>query len=345
MDAEMFTGETVRIFNKLKAVRFRDRTDINEENSAELTLLVLSMRYSKKPKYDIWEILLEIVKILSVSREFEIGIRKAIERVGKEEEISEESTKIISDENNLDDETKERKSSKPKEKIHEIEENGVITLYVNKKGIFNITGTGKEFRIEIDENNDEKRLLGKEVVKLCGSTTKDMNSVFEEIDELIQKLNEEQEKITLLKELEDDIKNTQDEKRKTDKGKGKEILEDNFDKFENFINRGSFDLSKTSESEKESQESESESESEEEPLVINPEVDMALNIVRVNNRFNGKNVDPEEWIQEFEQVATANNWDDNDKVSLAAAHLEGAAAQWYEKDKELLDANGGRINA
>ena len=36
---------------------------------------------------------------------------------------------------------------------------------------------------------------------------------------------------------------------------------------------------------------------------------------------------------------------DNDKVSLAAAHLEGAAAQWYEKDKELLDVNGGRINA
>src|SRR2546429_4070319 len=100
MDTEMFTGKTVRIFNKLKAVRFRDRTDINEENSAELTLLVLSMRYSKKPKYDIWEILLEIVEILSVSREFEIGIRKAIERVGKEEEISEESTKIISDENN-----------------------------------------------------------------------------------------------------------------------------------------------------------------------------------------------------------------------------------------------------
>ena len=53
MDAEMFTGETVRIFNGLKAIRFRDKTDINEENSAELTLLVLSMRYNKKPKYDI----------------------------------------------------------------------------------------------------------------------------------------------------------------------------------------------------------------------------------------------------------------------------------------------------
>src|SRR5437764_12258505 len=124
MDAELFTGETVRIFNELKAVQFRNRTDINEENFAELTLLVLSMRYSKKPKYDIWEISLEIVKILSVSREFGIGIKRAIERIGKEEGISEESTKIISDENSSGDETKEGESSKPKEEIYEIEKDG-----------------------------------------------------------------------------------------------------------------------------------------------------------------------------------------------------------------------------
>src|SRR2546423_12087051 len=140
MNAKMFTGETVRIFNGLKAVQFRNRTDINEENSTELTLLVLSMRYSKKPKYDIWEISLEIVEIMSVSREFGIGIKKAIERIGKEE-ISEESTKIISDENNSDDEIKEGENSKPREEMHEMEENGVITIYVNRKGIFNITGT------------------------------------------------------------------------------------------------------------------------------------------------------------------------------------------------------------
>src|SRR5437763_9454482 len=100
MNAEMFTGEIVRIFNGLKAVQFRNRMDINEENSAELTLLVLSMRYSKKPKYDIWEISLEIVEILSVSREFGIGIKKAIERMRKEKEISGESIMIISDEIN-----------------------------------------------------------------------------------------------------------------------------------------------------------------------------------------------------------------------------------------------------
>jgi len=42
-----------------------------------------------------------------------------------------------------------------------------------------------------------------------------MNTVFEEIDGLIRKLNEEQREITLLEELEDDIENTHDEKGKT----------------------------------------------------------------------------------------------------------------------------------
>src|SRR5438270_7316570 len=98
-----------------------------------------------------------------------------------------------------------------------MEEDGVITIYVNRKGIFNITGTGREFRIEIDENNDEERLIGNEVIELYGSTAKDMNSVFEEIDKLIRKLNEEQREITLLEELEDDIENTRDKKEETDK--------------------------------------------------------------------------------------------------------------------------------
>ena len=51
-----------------------------------------------------------------------------------------------------------------------------------------------------------------------------MNLVFKEIDELIRKLNEEQEKTTLLEELEDDIENTQDEKRKRIKEKEKKYL-------------------------------------------------------------------------------------------------------------------------
>src|SRR3954451_21466909 len=168
MDAEMFTEETVRIFNELKAVMIGDRSDMNEENFAELTLLSLSIRYNKKPKYDIWEISLEMIKILSVSKKFGIGIKKTIEKLEKKKVIS------------------EGESSGLKKEIHE-KDSEVITIYVNKKGIFNIMRTGKEFRIEIDENNDEKRISGNEVIELCGSTEEDMNSVFEEIDKLVQK--------------------------------------------------------------------------------------------------------------------------------------------------------------
>src|SRR6266480_4191346 len=243
MDAEIFTGETVRIFNELKAVMLGDRTDMNEENFVELTLLSLSIRYNKKPKYDIWEISLEIIKILSVSRKFRIGIKKTIEKLEKEKVIS------------------EGESSRPKKEIHE-KDSEVITIYVNKKGIFNITGTGKEFRIEIDENNDEKRISGNEVIELCGSTKEDMNSVFEEIDKLVQELNERQ----------------------------KEILEDEFDEFENVINRSGFGPLKNSESKKESQELETESESEEEPLIVNPLVNMALNIIKVRKFKDRKSV-------------------------------------------------------
>ena len=44
MDAEIFTGEIVKIFNRLKTIMFKDKMNRNEENFTELTLLVLSMR-------------------------------------------------------------------------------------------------------------------------------------------------------------------------------------------------------------------------------------------------------------------------------------------------------------
>src|SRR3954452_9577500 len=170
-----------------------------------------------------------------------------------------------------------------------------------------------------------------------------MNSVFEEIDKLVQKLNEEQKEITVLEELEKEVKNTDNRREKTDKGKEKEILENKIDEFENIINRSGFGSLKNSESKKESQELKTESESEEESLIINPLVDMALSIIQVR-KFNGENIDPEAWLQEFIRATAPNQWGDDVKVDFAAAHLEGTAAQWFEKDQELPDAIGGRIN-
>jgi hypothetical protein len=70
---------------------------------------------------------------------------------------------------------------------------------------------------------------------------------------------------------------------------------------------------------------------------------MAANI-KVS-KFDGENVDAEAWLQEFTRAAVVNNWADNVKVNWAAAHLKGPAAEWYERDKVLPDANGGHINA
>src|SRR5438045_6298272 len=105
------------------------------------------------------------------------------------------------------------------------------------------------------------------------------------------------------------------------------------------------------ESEEESQELESEevenyseSESEEELVIVNPPVNMALNIIQVEN-FDGENIDAERWLKKFTRAATENNWVGDARVGYAAGKLDGSAAEWLDIDQELPDENGGRINA
>src|SRR5437762_9682833 len=202
-----------------------------------------------------------------------------------------------------------------------------------------------------------------------------MEPVFEEIDRIIRELWEKKEETTLLEELKN---NTEEMYNK--KEKGRETYEDEITEFEdpveNIINMGDFGIPKTSdskkdldldldsdldsekdsekefgESEEESQELESEevenyseSESEEELVIVNPPANMALNIIQVEN-FDGENVDAERWLKKFTRAAIANNWVGDARVGYAAAKLNGSAAEWFEKDQELPDANGGRINA
>src|SRR2546423_8495473 len=196
-----------------------------------------------------------------------------------------------------------------------------------------------------------------------------MEPVFEEIDRIIRELWEEKEETTLLEELKNNTEETYNKK-----GKGRETYEEENTEFEdpveNIINMGDFGIPKTSdldldsdldsekdsekefeESEEESQELESEevenyseSESEEELVIVNPPVNMALNIIPVDS-FDGENVDAERWLKKFTRAATANNWVGDARVGYAAAKLDGSAAEWFEKDQELPDANGGQINA
>src|SRR2546423_631690 len=194
-------------------------------------------------------------------------------------------------------------------------------------------------------------------------TEEEMEPVFEEIDRIIRELWEEKEETTLLEELKNNTEETYNKK-----GKGRETYEEEITEFEdpveNIINMGDFGIPKTAdldsdldsekgfgESEEESQELESEeaenyseSESEEELVIVNPPVNMALNIIQVEN-FDGENVDAERWLKKFTRAATANNWVGDARVGYAAAKLDRSAAEWFEKDQELPDANGGRINA
>src|SRR5207248_2311113 len=241
------------------------------------------------------------------------------------------------------------------------ENDDIITIYVNRDGIFRVTGTGKEIKIRVDTEDFDNKLSGKEVTELCNKTEEEMEPVFEEIDRIIRELWEEKEEATLLEELKNNTEETYNKK-----GKDRETYEDEITEFEdpveNIINMGDFGIPKTSdskkdsekefeESEEESQELESEevenyseSESEEELVIVNPPVNMALNIIQVEN-FDGENVDAERWLKKFTRAATANNWVGDARVGYAAAKLDGSAAEWFEKDQELPDANGGRINA
>src|ERR1043166_3491543 len=54
-------------------------------------------------------------------------------------------------------------------------------------------------------------------------------------------------------------------------------------------------------------------------------------IVKVQN-FYGENEDPYEWFDEFMKAVEANNWPDGARrYHLTAAHLKGAAKQWYDE--------------
>ena len=349
-NAKTFTGETVRIFDELKKIKFESKESRNAENFAELTLLALSIRYNKKPKYDIWEISVKIVEILAISSEFEIGIKEAIAKIKRRKEkgeLSEESVGNSPEENspekgspkeNNSDEEAIAGSSKPIEEIH-IEENiGIITIYVNKYGIYQITGTEKEFRIEVNEENTEARFEKDEVIELCGSTEEEMKLIFEEIIKVMQKLNEEPER-TILEELEDDTL----EMYNKDKGKDKETFEDNFDELENIINTGGFGTPKTSEFEKEF---EIETDSDLEIEIINPIIDPLINMATTKVRkFDGDNMDPEDWLYEIERAMVANGTAANARLNYVTAQLQGQALRWLVRDQELPDDAGGRINA
>src|SRR5437667_9562228 len=337
-----------------------------------LIWLIESMRYDKSPEKMTKEILETVLEMIAASNKF-TKKGKAARDLYREYLTS--GTEGYNTDNRSSSEKTEKEmsegSGKP-ETYDKKEDEEIITIYVNKDGIFRVIGSGKEIRIRVDTEDFGNKLSGKEVTELCNKTEEEMEPVFEEIDRIIRELWEEKDEMTLLEELENNTEETDNKK-----GKGREIYEDEITEFEdpieNIINMGDFGIPKTSDSEKgsekqfedsekdseeefeeseeESQELESEevedyseSESEEELVIVNQPVNMALNIVPVDS-FDGENGDAERWLQKFVRAAAVNNWVGDAKTGFAAAKLNGSAAEWFEKDQELPDANGGRINA
>src|SRR5215212_3870065 len=231
---------------------------------------MLSIRYTGDPKCEIIEeTIMGIVAIFAISSSHGIGIKKAIEKIQRAEKtgiISEESNENSSENSDEDKGEGSEEPEIPKEK----EENGIITIYVNPNGIFWIKEKGKEIKIEVEIENNEDKLTKEEVIRLCDSTEEDMHTTFEEIDRIIQELNGEKDKPSMIEEMEEGIIDKYNRTRK-DKGKNKEIYEDEDmeieteDPFEKDINTSGIHSPKTSESEKSEEIETTESESEEEP--------------------------------------------------------------------------------
>ena len=57
------------------------------------------------------------------------------------------------------------------------------------------------------------------------------------------------------------------------------------------------------------------------------------------NKFAGNDSDDSyEWIEAFERIAEANNWNDKDWVGIAVGFFTKAAAQWYEENRRNIPA-------
>src|SRR5213082_3551826 len=325
-----YIGKTEENFEELIKEDFsvKERTGTEKAKIRyRLIWLIESMRYDKSPEKMTKEIIEKVLGMIT-------AINKITKKGKAARDLYREYLTSGTEGYNTDNRSGSEKTEKNmnegsgKPETYDRKENDeIITIYVNKDGIFRVSGTGKEIKIRVDTEDFGNKLSGKEVTELCNKTEEEMEPVFEEIDKIIRELWEEKEEITLLEELKNNTKETYNKK-----GKGRETYEDEITEFEdpveNIINMGDFGIPKTSdskkdldldsdldsekdsekefgESEEESQELESEevenyseSESEEELVIVNPPVNMALNIIQVEN-FDGENVDAERWLKKF----------------------------------------------
>jgi len=247
-EVRSYSGKTEENFKELMKEDFsvKERTETEKAKIRyRLIWLIESMRYDKSPEKMTKEIIETVLGMIAASNKF-TKKGKAARDLYREYLTS--GTEGYNTDNRSGSEKTEKEmsegSGKP-ETYDRKENDDIITIYVNKDGIFRVTGTGKEIKIRVDTEDFGNKLSGKEVTELCNKTEEEMEPVFEEIDRIIRELWEEKEETTLLEELKNNMEETYNKK-----GKGRETYEDEITEFEdpveNIINMGDFGIPKTS---------------------------------------------------------------------------------------------------
>ena len=55
-----------------------------------------------------------------------------------------------------------------------------------------------------------------------------------------------------------------------------------------------------------------------------------LNLAKIEYFYGKESEDPQEWVEQFDRAAAANNWPAARQRDIAASYLRGVAAQWYK---------------
>src|ERR1041384_5285270 len=269
----------------------------------KLEVLIGSITYKEKPDKTSKEIYHEILDRFTLSNRFELNNEEVEELLKSSDENNSGGEQI---ENNSEEEQIE--DTKNNEELEDIEEI-ILKIICGINGPYRIEGSGNKWELEF-ERESRKYIEKTEFEKICeenGIIKEEYERILEFIAMEINRIKEE-----IKTEFED------------------EELAEQAEKDINMSPILSNSPTEESESDRETTEESSESEEEIE--------EMALNIIKAPTFGGEVHENPNEWIDAFDRVARANNWaendgDNNQRLQMAAAHLTGEAAIWYEANQ------------
>src|ERR1044071_246728 len=264
----------------------------------KLEVLIGSITYREKLDKTSKEIYHEILDRFALSNRFELNNEEVEELLKSSDENNSEGEQIEDTKNN--------------EELEDTEEI-ILKIICGINGPYRIEGSGNKWELEFERENREY-IEKTEFEKICeenGIIKEEYERILEFIAMEISRIKEE-----IKTEFEDEELTEQVEKD---------------------INKSpilSTSPTEKSESDRETTEESSEESSESEEEII----EMALNIIKAPTFGGEVHENPNEWINTFDRVARANNWreddgDNNERLRMAAAHLTGEAATWYEDNR------------